>query len=437
MTNIIKCKLWQLLGALLKSFVVFGKGVRRMFIAIAPIAKAVGRLGFSLVLVKPYRIHLSLKMRFNARFSGAKNRFLLPLTSKYAVHAAFATVVLLVAFVSVRAHGATIVTARPSLLSAVLQRDVDEEIVETAITAPRTYHREGIGGISPLDVAVTTTTDDVAATQGNSSLVKPLFAGTALGDRPREDVAYHYVEGGETVSTIAERYGISVNTILWENTMGPNDFIRPGQKLTILPMTGVAHRIAKGETLASIATTFESDIEKIVDYNQLADASAISVNDVVLIPDGRVPPPAPAPSPTSRLAYADAPYSGSAPADAPASNGRFQWPTVFRKINQYFTYRHGGIDIDGDYSTPIYAAQTGRVVQAGWRGGYGIAVVLDHGNGYATLYGHASKLFVKPGQYVTKGQSLGMVGSTGYSTGTHVHFEIRINGRSVNPLSYL
>lgn len=421
----------------LKSFVVFGSGVRRLFVILTPIAKAVGRLGFSLILVKLYRMYLFVKSRFDARFRTAKNRFLFPLTSRYALHAVFAIAVLTVAVVSVRAHGATTVTARPSLLSAILQREIDEEIVETAITAPRKYHREGIGGISPLDVAVTATTEDVAATQGNSSLVKPLFASTTLGERPREDVTYHYVEGGETVSDIAERYGISVNTVLWENDMGPGDFIRPGQKLTILPVTGVAHRIANGETLASIAKTFESDVDKIVDYNKLADASAISVGDVVLIPDGRVPPPAPTPVPTSRIAYAETPYSNAAPADAPVSGGKFQWPTVYRKLNQYFTYRHGGVDIDGDYSTPIYAAQAGRVVQSGWRGGYGLAVVIDHGNGYVTLYGHASKLFVKSGQYVTKGQSLGMVGTTGYSTGTHLHFEIRINGRTVNPLSYL
>ena len=239
------------------------------------------------------------------------------------------------------------------------------------------------------------------------------------------------------MSTIAERYGVSINTLLWENRLGARDYIQPGQSLTILPVSGVSHQVKSGDTIASLAKKYDADEAEIITYNKLADASAIGADQILLIPHGRVPTP-PAPVLTGRLASADSGFSGNPPPSARApQGGGLLWPTTSRKINQYFTYRHTGIDVDGEYSSPIYAAQEGRVVFVGWGGGYGLHVIIDHGNGMQTLYGHSSKTFVKNGQYVDKGQTIAMQGSTGWSTGVHLHFEVRINGRRTNPFSHL
>jgi murein DD-endopeptidase MepM/ murein hydrolase activator NlpD len=129
----------------------------------------------------------------------------------------------------------------------------------------------------------------------------------------------------------------------------------------------------------------------------------------------------------------------------PNRSTRLQWPTSGHVITQYFGvwehvsgWRvHTGLDVAGNYSSPIYAADDGIVIYSGWHGGYGYSIDLDHGNGMVTRYGHSSKLLVKVGDYVKRGQVIAMVGTTGWSTGPHLHFEVRINNRAVNPLGYL
>jgi murein DD-endopeptidase MepM/ murein hydrolase activator NlpD len=129
------------------------------------------------------------------------------------------------------------------------------------------------------------------------------------------------------------------------------------------------------------------------------------------------------------------------------SGGRLLWPTTSNLITSYFGYRvhpiygttrfHSGIDIGAPYGAPIYAAESGRVILASYYDGYGNCIIIDHGDGVSTLYAHCSSIIVKVGQYVSKGQIIGYVGSTGNSTGPHLHFEVRINGNPVNPFNYL
>ena len=117
---------------------------------------------------------------------------------------------------------------------------------------------------------------------------------------------------------------------------------------------------------------------------------------------------------------------------------RLFWPTIGKGITQYYGWRHTGVDIDGDYASPIYASADGVVEKAGWNsGGYGLMILIGHPSGIKTRYGHASKLFVKVGDSVTRGQVIAMVGTTGRSTGTHLHFEIYVNDARTNPLRYI
>ncbi|MEK7433921.1 MAG: peptidoglycan DD-metalloendopeptidase family protein [Cyanobacteriota bacterium] len=138
-------------------------------------------------------------------------------------------------------------------------------------------------------------------------------------------------------------------------------------------------------------------------------------------------------------------YSGSY--SVPYSGGRMGWPCGATTITSNFGYRihpifgtrklHAGLDIGASEGTPIYAAANGVVVESGWTGGYGKAVIINHGSGIATLYAHSSVLYVAPGQRVKRGQLIAAVGSTGFSTGGHLHFEVRVNGSPTDPLTYL
>lgn len=267
------------------------------------------------------------------------------------------------------------------------------------------------------------------------ALIKPDLPGTDITPKPRDTIITYAVRDGDTISEVAEQFNVSTNTILWANNIGPRDFIKPGQELVILPVTGVTHTITRGDTLNAIATRYRAKPEDILEINKLANASELVIGAKVVIPDGLPPAPArPVAVPASGLADL-----GSIFKPAPAAAGTFNWPTTSRNITQYFRgWRHTGIDIGNKTGQPIYAADGGVVTTSGWNsGGYGYHVIIDHGNGIQTLYAHASKLNVERGDRVDKGDVIAAVGSTGRSTGPHVHFEIRVSGNRANPLDYL
>ena len=158
-----------------------------------------------------------------------------------------------------------------------------------------------------------------------------------------------------------------------------------------------------------------------------------------MLPDGQPPAPTPQRGTTSSLAKVfSAPQQGSSQRRGSASGtGDWVWPTDWRVITQYFTWKHTGIDIDGDYTTNNYASADGVVIYSGWRRGYGETVEVDHGNGIVTRYAHNSALYVKTGDVVSAGQAVARTGSTGRSTGSHIHFEVIVNGKFKNPLDYV
>ncbi len=254
---------------------------------------------------------------------------------------------------------------------------------------------------------------------------------TTVSDKPRSTIIVYQVQPGDTLSTIADKFGISVNTIKWENKLKSNA-IHIGQKLRILPVTGIAHRVTKGETIYSIAKKYHTSPQAIIDfpfnYFKDEDKFTLEVGQLLIVPDG-VPPKA------KKIIlekidrfknYTHIP------------KGIFLWPTT-GVITQRYHWYHQAIDIGNPAGPPVRAVASGKVVLAGWtrtHGGYGLHVKIDHFNGYQTLYAHLRKLYVKPGQTVQKGQIIGLMGSTGRSTGTHLHFEIRYKGRKLNPLNF-
>lgn len=256
---------------------------------------------------------------------------------------------------------------------------------------------------------------------------------TLVSDKVRDRVIEYEVQEGDTVSSIAEKFGVSQDTVIWENKLTKKTVLKPGQTLKILPVTGISYKVQKGETIYSIAKRTSAEPQAIVDFpfNTFVndETFALAVGQILIIPDGTPPEEAPAPTSLARRT----PDAGTVTA-----SGDFVWPASGR-ISQGFTWYHHGIDIANKDGPDILAADAGTVIVAGWpdNGGYGNRVIIDHGNGYRTLYAHMSQIYVVVGQTVKRGSSLGRMGSTGRSTGTHLHIEIHRDGVPVNPLELL
>jgi len=248
----------------------------------------------------------------------------------------------------------------------------------------------------------------------------------------RTKVVEYIVQSGDVIGKIAEKFGVSSNTILWENNLTWNSTIKPGQKLNILQDSGINHEVESGDTVLAIAKKYQADADKIVEANKLADASDISIGDLLFIPDGVRP---------TRVVSSYTPPASSTtvipPSSTSDSNTKLLWPVLSHRITQYYHWGHSGLDIGDKTGNPIYAAEAGKVERSGWSKGYGYNVVINHGNGIKTLYGHSSKLLVEVGDSVSRGQTIALVGSTGWSTGPHLHFEVRVNEARQNPLNYI
>jgi murein DD-endopeptidase MepM/ murein hydrolase activator NlpD len=256
------------------------------------------------------------------------------------------------------------------------------------------------------------------------------------------EIINHSVNEGETLSSIAERYGLQVSTIVWENELADNAVLRPGMQLRILPVDGIRHRVTRGETIQSVGKRYGlegSQLQAIVDYpfNEFLNDETfdLAIGQYLMVPDG-VPPRrvAPLAPPVARRVTAPlTPDAGSVTAI-----GSFVWPAS-GQISQGYRVYHRAIDIANRAAGPILASDGGTVISAGWpdNSGYGNRVVIDHGNGFVTLYAHLSVVQVQVGQRVNRGDVVGQMGSTGRSTGTHLHFEIRRGGVFLNPLDYL
>jgi len=274
---------------------------------------------------------------------------------------------------------------------------------------------------------------------GGSALSKPIiFPGQSITGARDKTIEYE-VQPGDSLGSIAQKFQVNITTILWENNLGINSYLHPGDKLRILPVNGLTHTIKKGDTLNKIAALYGASAEEIIKFNKLkADGSDLTTGEKILIPNGvkqqaRIVAP---PRSVSQIAVPPASQQ------SPTISG-FVWPTSVRVLTQYFTWKHSGLDIaGGKFSTPIFAAKSGVVIksQCGWNSGYGCVVVIDHGGGIKTLYGHNSRLLVSVGEYVEAGQTIALMGNTGKvrgPTGIHLHFEVWVNNVRTNPFKFV
>ena len=284
----------------------------------------------------------------------------------------------------------------------------------------------------------------------NDGIMRQMDYLTIIPERPSEEVITYTVKRDDTLFGIADKFGLNPETILWGNyeTLQDNPhFLKPDQVLNILPINGTYYQWKNNDNLGAVASFFGVDPNTILDYpGNHVDLTQINTrnyglepNQWIVVPGGKRAIKDWGPPAISRENAAAARYYGDGSCGAiyegAVGTGTFIWPTVDRTISGYdYSGIHPAIDIAGATGNAVFAADNGVIVFAGWSNfGYGYLVVIDHGNGYQTAYGHLSAINVGCGQSVFQGSTIGAVGSTGNSTGSHLHFELSYNGLKLNP----
>ncbi|MBI2038822.1 MAG: M23 family metallopeptidase [Candidatus Niyogibacteria bacterium] len=259
---------------------------------------------------------------------------------------------------------------------------------------------------------------DITIVQNNALLAAtgPLgsIADIEESAKANGQISIYVVREGDSLSAIAKMFGVSVNTIVWANDLNRTDLIKTGQVLVILPISGVQYTVAKGDTIQSIAKKFKGDADEIAQFNDLSAPGILAIGSTVIIPNGESYLVS---TPTSRLRSAG----------GPEYPGYYLRPIAGGRRSQGL-HGYNGIDLAASCGTPVLASASGDVIvdrSYGWNGGYGLYTVVRHPNSTQTLYAHLSSVIVQAGWPVVQGQVIGYVGSTGNSTGCHLHFEVR------------
>lgn len=254
-----------------------------------------------------------------------------------------------------------------------------------------------------------------------------------VDDDNAEHKPFEYeVQAGDTLSSIAKKFDLNLNTILWANDLTAKTVINPGRKLILLPTDGVLHKVEKGDTISKIAALYKTETKAIIDYNGVDDATKIHAGDLIIVPGGQLQPkPKTTPSKpadSQNKVFVDSIF------------GRLIWPTTTKNITQRYSPSHRGIDIANGNTPPVYASHSGTVEFSGRDGAWGYTIVIRGDDGLATRYSHNSANYVQVGERVEAGQIIAQVGNTGRvrgRTGLHLDFRIYKNGVALNPLNFL
>jgi murein DD-endopeptidase MepM/ murein hydrolase activator NlpD len=393
------------------------------------------------IFIPVYRVTFRLRRYLGRIDRPTKNRFTFFLANRHTIHLVVASLIILAVLLNLGTDSVRAETfGQTSLLYNMINEDGLELVEEYATpenaeqlvalhyqeqSALSSYAR----GIDDINTDLTTTT----LVGGNSLVALPISESSA-SVAPREKTEEYTVLTGDSLSSIAEKFGISLNTLLWANSLTVKSIIRPGATLKILPVTGVSHTVKSGDTITKIASKYNAEADDILAFNKLASANDISVGEQLLIPGGEIIYVAPARTTAISQIFTSTPTASTTTV---TGAGGMIWPSDLFVITQYYSWKHNGLDIDCAYTNQNYAAADGIVTKSGWYNGYGYLVEISHDNGIVTRYGHHKSLYVTTGQSVAQGQALGICGTTGISTGTHLHFEVRVNGATKNPLEYI
>jgi murein DD-endopeptidase MepM/ murein hydrolase activator NlpD len=474
LTQKIKLILAKLALASLRGLSSFRRLIVRLWQPVQPTASAVTRTGMHFIFLPAYRLLTVIRLRIGKLVSSLRGVAFVFITNRYVFHAVIAGIGLVTIATQFQTKSATALDAGQRSLLYSIVSDGRESLVEEDVHPEwlakdaRYLGAETIEALPSIDFDYGEMDEPIAdLTVPGSIAVMP---GSEHPGEPNEVIVartkteMYTVEDGDTISTIARNFGVNVGTVLWANNLTARSTIRPGSSLKIPPVSGVLHTIKKGDTLQKIANTYKTEVDQISAFNNLSVDATLAVGEEMMVPDG-IPPEINTPiairKPTTSQIRPDVPIARIAnkaadvyqeltgksdtrekPTDVVAAEDvkttKLLWPTKQHIINQYYGWKHTGLDLEGDYVDPIYASADGVVETAGWNsGGYGLQIVINHGNGTKTRYAHSSKMFVKVGDAVKRGQVIAMVGTTGRSTGTHLHYEVYIANKRVNPLPYI
>jgi len=261
-------------------------------------------------------------------------------------------------------------------------------------------------------------------------MINPQTLGSLTGDleddfsfSSRKEIIEYTVQPDDTLTSIATKFGISLETLLWANNLNQKSKIKLGQNLVILPVSGVIHYVKKGDTLTGIAKTYKSEVSKIVAFNELSTEGDIFIGDILIIPDGKLP------SPSKQQIVKNQIY----PEQIPLASSFFICPVSSPCGITQGLHWYNAIDFNSKCGDPIYAAAGGTVqrVRYGWNGGAGNYLTILHPNNVVTFYGHILNSLVNPGSEVSQGQMIALTGGrpgtpgAGITTGCNLHFEVR------------
>jgi len=253
-------------------------------------------------------------------------------------------------------------------------------------------------------------------------------SGSLLDDTESSEVdlttSVYVVRKGDSLAAIAKMYDVSVNTILWANDMKKGDKLKEGDVLFILPVSGLEHTVTKGQTIQSIAKLYKASVDEIIQYNDLAINAKLAVGDKIIVPNAEKSEESGKPIQNINASIAkDKQYYEKNPTKN--LSGYYINPVPGYRKSQGIHDRNA-VDLAIPTGTPIRAAASGKVTLArnGYNGGFGNLVIIKHPNGTETLYAHQSKISTTTGAEVSQGEIIGYVGSTGRSTGPHLHFEV-------------
>ena len=235
----------------------------------------------------------------------------------------------------------------------------------------------------------------------------------------------YIIEEGDNLTVISRKIGANLDTLVSVNKISNANRLRPGQKIIVPNRNGLLYTMKKGESIEDVTERYDVSLKRVLTFNKISDTADIEAGDDIFLPGAK--------------------YTLDERIDK--FGQMFSLPTTITRISSVFGYRvhpitgvrtkHMGVDIPGRLNTPVYAARKGKVIFAGYSGGYGNLVIVRHDKGYTTYYGHLNSITTKAGANVGVGVMIGRMGSTGRSTGSHLHFEVRRNGVALNPADFI
>jgi murein DD-endopeptidase MepM/ murein hydrolase activator NlpD len=446
--NKLKNLLVRLALGLLKAISWLSSGLVNIFRDyLAKPLRWLGSLLYFFIILPIYKILISLNFVLNKIIGPVKNKHLLPFLNRFVSHA---LIFILTGLIVMMNLGIGVSRAESfgeqSILYALIKgEDLQDTYYEedSSVVSPKTfsYLEEITPSVTPLtdgidtDFGLEDATDEILTTSSGEIITKDVASLESI-KKSRDRVINYVVKDGDTLSVIASNFGLKTTSLMWANNLNSGSYLRPGQNLDIPPVDGIIYTVKKGDTISKIAGRYQAEAEKVILYNKLAGASDIVVGQTLILP-GAKPYLEPAPVQKAKIAPVKNLFAG-APSSAEISSSGLIWPTVTRRLSQYFSWRHTGLDINGEFGDPIWSSGEGTVIRVQYlTRDYGYNIIVDHGNGLHTLYAHFQKIYVKEGQTVRRGDPLGEMGSTGRSTGSHLHYEVRKNGKRLNPLAWV